>query len=229
MFGGRAGSFAEYVAGRERNFARKPARMTFEEAAAVPVAACTALQAVRDHGKVEPGQRVLVNGAGGGVGTFAVQIAKAFGAEVTATTSTDNVRLLRSIGADHVIDYTRQDFTKGGQRYEVILEVGGTPSLATCRRALTPDGRLVLVGAGKGLVRAMARPTAAVVRSRLLKQPVIAYLARLTKDDLLALKQLLEAGKVKPVIDRRYPLSETAEALRYLGTRRARGKVVITI
>ena len=227
VFGVRTGAFAEYVSGR--TFMPKPANLTFQQAAAVPVAGCTALQALRDKGGVQPGQRVLVNGAGGGVGTFVVQIARALGAEVSAVTSTAHLDLVRSIGADHVIDYSREDFTRTGQRHDLIIDVGGNRSISDCRRALTPDGTIVLVGAGKGYLGPVARLIGGLVRSRLLKQRIIAFIASVTREDLLTLKGLIEAGQVTPVIDRTYPLSETSEAVRYLETGQARGKVVITI
>jgi NADPH:quinone reductase-like Zn-dependent oxidoreductase len=227
VFGIRTGAFAEYVSGR--NFVPKPTNLTFEQAAAVPVAGITALQAVRDHGRIQAGQRVLVTGAGGGVGTFAVQLAKAFGAEVTGVTNTGNLDLVRSIGADHVIDYSREDFTKRGQRYDVIVDVAGKPSLSACRRALAPGGTLVLVGAGSGVGGPLGRMFAGLVRSRVLRQRLVGFIAKVNREDLVTLRELIEAGKVTPVIDRTYPLSETAEALRYLETGRARGKVVITV
>jgi NADPH:quinone reductase-like Zn-dependent oxidoreductase len=228
VYGLRTGAYGEYVSGQ--SFVSKPHNLTFEEAAAVPVAGCTALQAVRDRGNVRPGHKVLINGAGGGVGTFAVQIAKAFGAEVTATTSTDNVDLVRSIGADHVIDYTHDDFTQMGQRYDVIVDCGGTPSIAAFRRALAADGKLVLVAAGKGAFGALGRFCGSQVRRRVLKQPIVTFLASGPyKENLLTLKELIEAGKVKPVIDRTYPLSEIADAVLYAATERARGKVVISV
>ncbi|CAN5647771.1 NAD(P)-dependent alcohol dehydrogenase [soil metagenome] len=228
VYGLRTGAYGEYVSGQ--SFVSKPHNLTFEEAAAVPVAGCTALQAVRDRGNVRPGHKVLINGAGGGVGTFAVQIAKAFGAEVTATTSTGNIDLVRSIGADHVIDYTHEDFTKQGRRYDVIIDCGGKPSIAAFRRALAADGTLVLVAAGKGAFGALGRFSGSQVRRRVLKQPVVTFIASGPyKENLLALKELIEAGKVKPVIDRTYPLSEIADAVAYAATERARGKVVISI
>ncbi len=227
VYGVRNGAFAEYVSGR--TFVPKPLNLSFEQAAAVPVAGCTALQAVRDRGRIGPGQRVLVNGAGGGVGTFAVQIAKAFGADVTAVTSTANLDLVRSLGAERVIDYTREDFTTCGELYDVVIDVAGTPSLSACRRAVTPDGTLVLVGAGKGGAGPVGRLVAASVRSRVLKQRVVQFLAEVTKDDLLVLKGLIEAGSVTPVIDRTYPLADAVEAIRHVESGRARGKVVITI
>ncbi|MDQ3554277.1 MAG: NAD(P)-dependent alcohol dehydrogenase [Chloroflexota bacterium] len=228
VYGSRSGAYAEYVSGR--TFVHKPVNLSFEQAAAVPVAGCTALQALRDKGGIQAGQHVLINGAGGGVGTFAVQLAKAFGAEVTAVSNTANLELMRSLGADHVIDYTRQDFTKGGSRYDIIAEVGGRPSLRACRRALAPGGTLVIVGAGKGdWVGPLARFAAGALRSRLLKQRIVGFVAEVTKEDLLTLKGLIEAGKVSPVMDRTYPLSETAEGLRYVEEGHARGKVVITV
>lgn len=229
VFGSRAGAFAEYVSGR--TFVPMPAGLTFEQAAAVPVAGCTALQALRDKGQLQAGQRVLIDGAGGGVGTFAVQIAKALGADVTAVTSTGNLDLIRSIGADHVIDHTREDFTRNGQRYDLIVDLGGNhPLSAIQRRVLTPTGTLVIVGAPKGQwLGPLARPLAATVMSRFVKQRMLAFLAKVTKEDLLILKALIDAGKVTTVIDRTYPLGETAEAIRYIEAGRARGKVVMTI
>jgi NADPH:quinone reductase-like Zn-dependent oxidoreductase len=227
VMGLRTGALAEYVSGR--NFVAKPAGLTFEEAAAIPLAGTTALQAVRDRGGVQAGQRVLVTGAGGGVGTFVVQIAKAFGADVTAVTRTENVELVRSIGADRVVDYTREDFTRSGERYDVIIDVAGAPSFAACRRALTPDGTLVVVGAGRGRGGPLGRMAAGVARARVLRQRIVVFIAKDSPDDLRTLLDLVEAGKLKPVIDRAYPLSQTADALRYLETGRARGKVVITV
>jgi NADPH:quinone reductase-like Zn-dependent oxidoreductase len=227
VFGSRGGAYAEFVAGKA--FVPKPVNLTFEQAAAVPGAGCTALQAVRDHARIEPGQRVLVNGAGGGVGTFLVQIAKAYGAHVTAVTSTQHLEVVGSIGADRVIDYRHEDFTRGRERYDTVLDVGGTPSLGACRRALTPEGTLVLVGAGKGRLGPLSRPLAAIVRTRVLRQRIVVFIATVTRDDLRALKDLIEAGKVVPVIDRTYPLAQAAEAVRYMERGHARGKVVITV
>jgi len=228
VFGVRSGAFAEYVSGR--NFVPKPAGLTFEQAAAVPVAGLTALQGLRDKGGVQPGQQVLIYGAGGGVGTFAVQIAKAMGAEVTGVTSTANVDMVRSIGADQVIDYTREDFTRSGQRYDVILDIGAKRPLLKLRRGLAPNGTLVLVGGSRGnWIGPVARALGALVLSRFASQTLRPFLSDVNKVDLLALKDLIDAGKVRPVIDRTYPLSETAEAIRYLETGRARGKLVITV
>jgi NADPH:quinone reductase-like Zn-dependent oxidoreductase len=227
VYGIRTGAYAEYLT--SKMFVLKPANLTFEQAAAVPVAGITALQALRDKGGVTAGQKVLINGAGGGVGTFAVQIAKAFGAQVTAVTSTANLELVRSIGADHVIDYSRQDFTKGDERYDVVVDIGGTPSLSACRRALTPEGMLVVVGAGKGVAGALGRMAGWLIRGRILRQRVVGFIANVNTQDLVALRELIEAGKVTPVIDRTFSLSQVPEALRYVETERASGKVVITI
>ena len=233
VFGARLGSLAEYVRGTEKSFlVAKPANLTFEQAAAVNMAGTTALQGLRDHGQIKPGQRVLINGATGGVGTFAVQIAKALGAHVTAVCSTRNVELVRSLGADEVIDYSKQDFTRTAQRYDLIFDVAANRSLADLSRVLNPTGTLVGVGAAKG-GRSMApilfRILGHALYSRFAKQKMGSFMAKNSKDDLLALKDLIEAGKVKPVIDRTYPLSETANALRYLEEGHARGKVVITV
>ncbi|MGH2456208.1 MAG: NAD(P)-dependent alcohol dehydrogenase [Candidatus Limnocylindria bacterium] len=227
VMGFRTGAFAEYVCGRM--FVPKPANLTFEQAAAVPVAGGTALVAVRDKGRLQPGQRILINGAGGGVGTFAVQIARALGGEVTAVTRTDSLDLVRSIGADHAIDYTREDFTRGGRRYDLVVDIGGTPSIPALRRALVAEGRLVLVGAGKGVFGPLGGFAAAAVRSRVLGQRIVSFIADLEKEHLLTLKQLIETGKVTPVIDRTYPLSETPAAIASMEREEARGKVVIAI
>jgi NADPH:quinone reductase-like Zn-dependent oxidoreductase len=221
VFGERSGAFAEYVSAREANFVLKPANLTFEEAAAVPMAGYTALQGLRDKGRIKPGQRVLINGAAGGVGTFAVQIAKAFGARVTGVCGTGNLEMVRSIGADDVIDYTREDFIQRGQRYDLILDVASNRPLWRAQRVLSTDGVLVVVGAPDGRWLApLLRPLTAVLLSRL---------ARRSREDLIVLKELIEAGKVAPVIDRTYPLRETADAIRYVETGHARGKVVITV
>jgi NADPH:quinone reductase-like Zn-dependent oxidoreductase len=221
------GGFAEYVSVPEHAVISKPASMTFEEAAAVPMAAVTALQGLRDKGQIQPGQKVLIHGASGGVGTFAVQIAKAFRAEVTAVCSTRKVDLVRSIGADHVIDYTQEDFTKNGQRYDLILAANGNRSMFEYKRALAPTGRYVVTGGS------MAQLFQAMLLGPLLstagRQNMGNVLARPNQKDLACMKELLEAGKVIPVIDRCYPLSETAEAIRYLEAGHARGKVVITV
>ncbi|HEV2006325.1 MAG TPA: NAD(P)-dependent alcohol dehydrogenase [Candidatus Limnocylindrales bacterium] len=235
VFGERDGAFAEYVSGRAVNFAPKPSNLTFEQAAAVPMAGYTALQALRDKGQIQAGQKVLVNGASGGVGSFAVQIASAVGAEVTGVCSTRNLELVRSIGADHVIDYTGDDFTRGAERYDLIIDIAATRPLRDCRRVLTPNGRLVIVGAAVGhadgrWIGPMIRPAAAAIISRFVKERLLLpFLAHRSKDDLLVLKSMIESGTVTPLIDRAYPLAQTAEAIRYVEAGHARGKVVITI
>ncbi len=230
VFGEKSRACAEYVCGAEKLFARKPANLTFEEAAAVPVAAATALQALRDKGRVQPGQPVLINGASGGVGTFAVQLAKVFGAEVTGVCSTPNVDLVRSLGADHVIDYKREDFTRSGRRYDLIIDNVGNHSLWACRRAMSQDGTLVVVGAPEGRwVAPVARVVAAKLFSRFGSRKFVPHLTDTTQADLAFLTELIEAGTIVPVIDRRYPLSAVPDAIRYLETMRARGKVVITV
>jgi NADPH:quinone reductase-like Zn-dependent oxidoreductase len=227
VFGFRTGSFGEYVSGKM--FVAKPANLSFEQAATVPVAGGTALVALRDKGGLKPTERVLINGAGGGVGTFAVQIAKAMGAEVTAVTSSANVEMVRSIGADHVFDYTRDDFTRGGERYDLIVDIAGKPSIAAFRRVLNPGGKIVLVGAGKGSLPVFGRLVGSFLRTRLLKQPIINFIADLELEHLQTLRELCESGKVTPVIDRTYPLAQAPEAISYLETEKARGKVVITV
>ena len=217
------GSFAEYIVAPEDLLALKPARLSFEQAAAVPLAGFTALQGLRDKGKLQPGQKVLINGASGGVGTFAVQIAKALGAaEVTGVCSTRNLELVRSIGADKVIDYTQTDFTRSGQQYDLIFDAVGNRSVADLKRALTPTG----IGSVAGFTS-----MALLFQHMLLggKKVGLMATAKANQKDLLILKELLEAGKITPVIDRRYPLSETAEAIRYLESGRARGKVIVTV
>jgi len=227
VFGSRTGAFAEFISGR--NMVPMPEGATFEQAAAVPTAGQTALVGLRDKGEIQAGQRVLINGAGGGVGTFAVQIAKALGADVTAVTSTKNVEMVSSIGADRVIDYTREDFTRGAQRYDLIFDVGGNRSLSRTRRVLTPEGTLVLVAPGRGQwIGPIVRILGAVVTSRLGRQQVRPFLAPVSRDNLLILKELIEAGKVTPVIDRTYPFDEIPEAVRHLESGHVAGKVVIT-
>ncbi|MGA2470693.1 MAG: NAD(P)-dependent alcohol dehydrogenase [Solirubrobacteraceae bacterium] len=229
VFGGCDGAFAEYVCGPEKKFVHKPAGLTFEQAAALPIAGCTALQALRDHGRLQAGQTVLINGAAGGVGTFAVPIAKALGAEVTGVCSTRNVEMVRSLGADHVIDYTQDDFTDG-QRYDLILDAVANRSLSDLRRALSPTGTLVIVGGGSGKwLGPFVVLLQALVRSRFVSQRLHFFMANVNNEDLAALAALVESGKVTPVIDRTYPLNETAEAIRYLETGHARGKTVITV
>jgi NADPH:quinone reductase-like Zn-dependent oxidoreductase len=221
------GAFAEYVCAPENALALKPANMTFEQAAAVPMAAVTALHALRDLGHIQPGQKVLINGASGGVGTFAVQIAKSFGADVTAVCSTKNLDMARSIGADHVIDYTQEDFTQGGQHYDLIFAANGYHPLSEYRRALGPKGTYVV--SGGSLAQVMQAMLLGSWVSRTGGQKIGALTSMPNQKDLVVMKELLEAGKVVPVIDRRYPLSEAAEALRYLGEGHAKGKVVITV
>jgi NADPH:quinone reductase-like Zn-dependent oxidoreductase len=229
VFGTGLGTFAEYATASEDRLAPKPRNLTFEQAAAIPVAGLTALQGLRDKARLQPGQRVLIYGAGGGVGTFAVQIAKALGAHVTAVTSTRNVDLVRSIGADEVVDYTKEDFTERGQRYDILFDIGANRSFADCRRVLTPNGTLVLAGAASGLWTILSRLLRAPLLSRIGSQRIAPFLARVRHEDLVVLKELAEAEKLSPVIDRQYPLSEVPDALRYVGTRGARGKVVITV
>jgi NADPH:quinone reductase-like Zn-dependent oxidoreductase len=231
VFGIGKGSYAEYVCAREDKLAPKPANLTFEQAAVVAIMGSTALQALRDHGKVRTGQEVLVIGASGGVGTYAVQLAKAFGAHVTGVCSTTKVDMVRSIGADHVIDYTREDFAEGDQRYDLILDIGGNSSLSRLRRALTSRGTLVIVG-GEGGGRWLGgtdRQIRALVLSPFVSQKLGTFVNNENHEDLLVLKELIEAGKVTPVIDRTYPLSEVSKAIRYLEDGHARGKVVITV
>jgi len=231
VFGACDGSFAEYACGPEDKFMPKPANLSFEQAAAVTVSGLTALQGIRDAGKVEHGQKVLIIGAAGGVGTFAVQIAKAFGAEVTGVCSTTKTDLVRSIGADHAIDYTREDFANGRQHYDVILDTAGNRSLSHLRRALTPQGTLVIIGgeAGGRWFGGTDRNLRALMLSPFVRQKLRSLFAKGRKEDLQSLKELVEAGKVTPVIDRTYPLSEAPEAIRYLEEGHARGKVVITV
>jgi NADPH:quinone reductase-like Zn-dependent oxidoreductase len=237
VFGVGKGTFAEYARAPENKLAHKPASLTFEQAAVVAISGLTALQGLRDKGKVQPGQRVLIIGASGGVGTFAVQIAKAFGAEVTGVCSTTKVDLVLSIGADHVIDYTREDFAegtkdaKGEQRYDVILDIGGNSSLARLRRALTPKGTLVITGGetdGKWL-GGTDRQLRALALSPFVGQDLRTFISSENHEDLIVLKELIESGKLTPVIDRTYPLAEAPEAIRYLENRHARGKVVIRV
>ncbi len=230
VFGGAPASFAEYASAREDAVVQKPKGVSFEQGAAVGVAGRTALQGLRDHGHVKAKDRVLIFGAGGGVGTFAVQIGKALGAHVTAVTGSRNVDVIRSLGADEVIDYQQEDVTRRSQKYDAILDVAATRPLGRLLRVLAPGGTLVMVGAAKGgTMGIFTRIAAAMVRSRIRKQRVVFFVAKSTLDDLIVLKDWLEAGKVRAVIDRTYPLSEAAEAVRYVGTGQARAKVVITM
>lgn len=234
VFGGKYGALAEYVSvAEERALVLKPARLTFEQAASIPIAAITALQGLRDAGRIQPGQKVLINGASGGVGTFAVQIAKSFGAEVTGVCSTRNVEMVRSLGADHVIDYTKEDYARSGEHYDVILDNVGNRSLSDNRQVLNPEGKYVLIGGGGPdagpWIGLFVGPIKALVLSQFVSQDMGMFVAELNKEDLTILAELMQAGKVTPVIDRRYKLSETAEALRYLEKGHARGKVVIDL
>jgi NADPH:quinone reductase-like Zn-dependent oxidoreductase len=231
VFGIAEGSFAEYTVGRADKLAPKPANLTFEQAAASTISALTALQAVRDGGQVQPGQKVLIIGASGGVGSFAVQIAKAFGAEVTGVAGTSKVETVRSAGADHVIDYTREDITTGGQRYDVILDTGGNRTLRHLRRALTPTGTLVIIGGETGgrILGGFDRSLRAPILSRFIGQTMRALTNSENARDLVVLTELIEAGKVTPVIDRTFSLSEAPAAIQYIVDGRARGKVVVTV
>jgi NADPH:quinone reductase-like Zn-dependent oxidoreductase len=231
VFGIGKASYAEYTCALQDKLAPKPVNLTFEQAAVVPISGLTALQAVRDGGKVQSGQKVLILGASGGVGTFAVQIAKAFEADVTGVSSTTKVDLVRSLGADHVIDYTREDFAKGEQYYDVILDTGGHSSLSHLRRALTPKGRLVIIGAetnGKWF-GGFDRSIRAMLLSRFVGQTLVAFVNSENAKDLLAIKELIEAGKLTPVIDRTFSLSEAPKAIHYLREGHARGKIAITV
>lgn len=234
VFGEADGAFAEYLCAPGDVMEPKPASLTFEQAAAVPLAGNTALIGLRDHGRLQPGQKVLINGASGGVGMFAVQIAKAFGAEVTGVCSTGNAELIRSIGADHVIDYTREDFARGGQRYDLVLDLVGNRSLAACRRVLAPRGTFVLIGGGVYEGGSLVGPMGFFLKVQALS-PLVrphrlrTFFAQPDGEHLAALSELIESGKVTPVIDRTYPLSEVPEAIRYLEDEHARAKVVITL
>jgi NADPH:quinone reductase-like Zn-dependent oxidoreductase len=231
VFGGRSGAFAEYVIiPDDRALALKPANVTFEQAASVPIAAITALQALRDKGQLKPGQKVLINGASGGVGTFAVQIAKSFGAEVTGVCSTRNVEMVRSIGADHVVDYTKEDYTESGLHYDLIIDNVGNHSLLANRRVLNPDGIFVIIGGPKGnWLGPLMNPIKALMLSPFVGQEFVLLLAKMDKDDLAILGDLMQAGKVTPVIDRRYRLSEVPAAIRYSEEGHARGKIIIDL
>src|ERR1700758_1684787 len=235
VFGGSTGAFAQYLCRRATgSVALKPAGLTFEQAAAINIAGITALQAVRDQGNVQPGQKVLINGASGGVGTFAVQLAKSFGADVTGVCSARNIELVQSLGADHVIDYTKEDFTKGDQKYDVILDNVANHSLSECRRLLTANGIYVLIGGGganeQGWVGALGKALNAAVYARFVKQKMGMMMAQPSTKDLTLLAEMVQAGKLKTVIDRSYKsLSEVPDAIRYLEEGHARGKVVITV
>ena len=234
VFGGRSGALAQYVVARaDRAVAIKPPNVSFEQAGAVAIAATTALQGLRDAGRLQAGQKVLINGASGGVGTFAIQVAKAMGAEVTGVCSTRNVELVRSLGADHVVDYTQQDYTAGDRRYDVILDNVGNRGLFENRRVLQPEGRYVLIGGGGpdagNWIGPLAKPLQALLLSPFVSQHLGLHMATLTQEDMSVLASMMRAGTVNTVIDRRYPLAETAAAIRYLEEGRARGKVVVTV
>jgi NADPH:quinone reductase-like Zn-dependent oxidoreductase len=231
VFGTGTGTLAEYVAVAEDALVAKPAKLSFEQAAAVPVAALTALQGLRDKGRVQPGQQVLINGASGGVGTFAVQLAKALGAEVTAVCSTRNVDAARSLGADRVLDYTREDFTRADGHYDLLLDVAGSRPWSACRRVLKPRAVLVLVGAPKGsrLLGPLGHVAKVSLASLRASQKVVFFISKSTPEDLTTLRELLEAGAVTPVVERTYALRDAAHAFRYLSEGHARGKLVVTV
>ena len=231
VFGVARGAFAEYVCALENRLALKPANATFEQAATIPVAGSTALQALRDKGRIQPGQKVLINGAAGGVGTFAVQIAKSFGAEVTGVCSTRNLELVRSIGADHAIDYTSEDFTRSNERYDAMLDCIGNRSVSACLGVLTPKGVFIAAGlmSGGSLISPILHLLNVLVFSRFARQNVVFVSGRISTEDLTVLKELIDANKVTPVIDRRYSLSDVPQAIQYLKEGHARGKVVITV
>lgn len=231
VFGCARGAFAEYVCARDDKVALKPANISFEQAAAIPVAGLTALQELRDKGRVQPGQKILICGAAGGVGTFAVQIAKAFGADVTGVCSTKSVDLVRSLGADRVIDYTRDDFTRSGNRYELIFDCVGSLPLSAWRRVMTPRAILLACGARPGghVVGPLPHLLRLLVSSPFISQSVIFYVAKVRAEDLIVLKEMIETNKVAPVIDKSYKFSDAAEAIRYLKEGHTQGKVVITL
>ena len=232
VFGLCSGACAEYTCASESGVVAKPNNVTFEQAASLPVAALTALQGLRNKGRIQPGQKVLINGAAGGVGTFAVQIAKSFGADVTGVCSTRNVDMVRSIGADRVIDYTREDFTKSGQHYDLIFDLVANHSFSAQRRVLNPRGIYIgagMVGLGASMIGLLTRSITQLVVSRFVSQKCVTFMAKLSKEDLTIIGELMAAGKVTPVIDRRYGLNEAPEAVRYLAEGHARGKVIITL
>ena len=230
VYGGRSGAFAEYVC-VQKAITHKPANVTFEQAGGVAIAALTALQGLRDHGQLQAGQKVLINGASGGVGTFAVQIAKALGAEVTGVCSPHNVELIRSLGADHVIDYTKEDFTRKGKSYDLLLDIAGSRSWSECKRVLNPKANLVIVGGPK--TNRWIGPLGHVIKLRLgalrASQKVLFFVASFKREDFICLNEMFERGQIKTVVDRVYPLGEISEAMRYLGTGHAKGKIVVTL
>jgi len=231
VFGACRGAFAEYACTAESKVAMKPDNVTFEQAASVNVAGLTALQGLRDKGKIQPGSKVLINGAAGGVGTFAVQIAKSFGADVTGVCSTRNIDMVKSIGADEVIDYTQHNFTTSNQRYDLILDCVGNHSFSACRRVLNPDGRFVMVGAPHDLsvIDVLALPINALLLSVFVSQKAVPFISKPSQDDLNLFGELITAGKLKPIIDKVYSLSEAADAVRHVEEGHARGKVIITL
>ncbi len=231
VFGGRTGAFGEFViVGEDRALVLKPSDVSFEQAAAIPIAALTALQALRDRGQIQPGQKVLINGASGGVGTFAVQIAKTFGAEVTGVCSTRNVEMVRSIGADHVFDYTKEDYTESGQHYDLIIDMVGNHSLSANRQVLNPEGKFVIIGGAKGNWFApLMSPIKAAIMSPFVDQEIGFMIARMDNEDLTILGELMQSGQVTSVIDKRYRLSEVADAIRYSEEGHARGKIIIDL
>jgi NADPH:quinone reductase-like Zn-dependent oxidoreductase len=230
VFGARSGAFAEYVTVSKHVYP-KPVNITFEQAGTVAVAAMTALQGLRDHGKLQPGQKVLINGASGGVGTFAVQVAKALGADVTAVCSTQNVDLVRSLGADHVIDYTKEDFTRDGQQYDLLLDIAGSRTWRDYRRVLKQNAIVVIVGAPKG--NRVIGPLGHIIRLRIAawraSQKVVFFVANFNRDDFMTMKEMIESGQVEPVVEKVYPLHRICEAMRHLGTGHAKGKIVVEI
>jgi NADPH:quinone reductase-like Zn-dependent oxidoreductase len=229
VFGVAKGAFAECATTREKNLILKPENMSFDQAAAVPIAGLTALQGIRDKARVQPGQKLLINGAAGGVGTFAVQIAKAYGANVTGVCSTKNVELVRSLGADRVVDYTRDDFTEDGEHYDLIVDNVGNRAISALRRVLRPNGKCVMIGASKQIWPMIRGMLELLVRSLVLRQDIKFFIAKINQGDLTAICELIKSGKVTPVIDRCYPLSEAASAIAYVEEGHARGKVVITL
>ncbi len=228
VFGAGKGAFAEYACAREAKLAPKPESVSFEQAAAVPIAGLTALQALRDKGHLRPGQKVLINGATGGIGTFAVQIAKSFGANVTGICSTRNVELVRSLGSDRVIDYTREDFTEDNERYDLLLDNVGNRTLSAMKHVLSPNGKCVMAGAPKELWAVFTRLLKAFAWSPFLRKKFEFFIANINREDLTTLSRLIQAGKLTPVIDRRYPLTQTADAIAYVEEGHARAKVLIT-
>lgn len=230
VYGARSGAFAEYVCVKNHIYP-KPTSVTFEQAGSIGVAAMTALQGLRDHGKLQAGQKVLINGASGGVGTYAVQIAKALSAEVTAVCSPRNVELIRSLGADHVLDYTKEDFTRNGQRYDLLLDIAGSRPWREVRRVLKPDAHYVIVGAPKG--NKVIGPLGFIIKTRLsalrASQTIVFFVAKFIREDFLLMNQWLESGQVKPFVEKTYPLEKIADAMHHLGTGHARGKIVVTV